>query len=40
MQDYYVYFLGLLFVAVFVISQALLLPSAGKKPNIPLLLSD
>ncbi|UUM30074.1 type II secretion system F family protein [Vibrio japonicus] len=31
MQDYYVYFLGLLFVAVFVISQALLLPSAGKK---------
>lgn len=31
MQDYYVYFLGLLFVAVFMISQAFLLPSAGKK---------
>ena len=31
MQDYYVYFLGLLFIAVFLISQALLLPTAGRK---------
>ncbi|MGR5245704.1 type II secretion system F family protein [Vibrio sp. PNB23_22_6] len=31
MQEHYFYFLGLLFVAVFLISQALLLPSAGKK---------
>lgn len=31
MQEYYFYFLGLLFVAVVLISQALLLPSAGKR---------
>ncbi len=31
MQENYFYFLGLLFVAVFLISQALLLPSAGKR---------
>lgn len=31
MQEYYTYFLGLLFVAVFFISQAFLLPTAGKR---------
>ncbi len=31
MQEYYLYFLGLLFVAVFFVSQAFLLPTAGKK---------
>ncbi|CAE6914921.1 type II secretion system F family protein [Vibrio sp. B1FLJ16] len=31
MQEHYFYFLGLLFVAVVLISQALLLPSAGKR---------
>lgn len=31
MQENYFYFLGLLFIAVFLISQALLLPSAGKR---------
>ncbi len=31
MQEHYFYFLGLLFVAVVLISQALILPSAGKK---------
>lgn len=31
MQEYYLYFLGMLFIAVFLISQALLLPSAGKR---------
>lgn len=31
MQEFYLYFLGLLFVAVFLVSQAFLLPTAGKK---------
>lgn len=31
MQEYYIYFLGLLFFAVFLVSQALLLPTAGKR---------
>ncbi|WP_417212492.1 type II secretion system F family protein [Acinetobacter venetianus] len=31
MEEYYIYFLGLLFVAVFFVSQAFLLPTAGKR---------